>query len=307
MKQQIKFVLGAIISLTGSYMVWRELREVRAAKPFWAIAHKPGTALITGASSGMGSVFARRLAKKGYDLILVARREERLSVLADELRHRYPTRSDILVADLATEAGVNQVIKKIAKVDRLSLLINNAGFGTTGLLAETDPISQRDMVRVHIEASIQLVRAALPNMLNEGYGGIINVSSVAAFFRPAGSANYCASKAYLNAFSQALHDELRGTGVHVQALCPGFTYTEFHETPEFHDFSRTQIPDILWMTAEQVVDISLAALGHTQVIVIPGFINRLVVLFSKTGIGPIIEMVARRLIRPTGKANDEPN
>ncbi|MEM7031137.1 MAG: SDR family oxidoreductase [Chloroflexota bacterium] len=304
MKNLVRFMMGAFIGLIGGYFLWRELREVRASKPFWAIVHKPGTALITGASSGIGAVFARRLAKKGYDLILVARREERLQELASELSHRYPTRCDVLAADLSTSEGIEQVAQTISNVDRLSLLINNAGFGTTGLFAEIRGDRQRDMVRVHIEACVRLTHAALPNMIREGYGGIINVSSIAAYFRPLRGANYCASKAYLNAFSEALQAELRGTGVKIQALCPGFTYTEFHYTPEFTQADRPTLPEIFWTTAEEVVDYSLAALGHSRVIVIPGLINRAAILAARLGFGALITLITQRVLHSSATSSN---
>jgi short-subunit dehydrogenase len=229
-----------------------------------------GRALVTGASSGIGEVYARRLAAGGFDLTLVARREERLKALADELTAAHGIQADVVAADLSKNKGVVKVTDYIEAHPDLTLLINNAGFGKRGKFIEADLEGQLDMVRVHIIATVTLARAALPGMIQRGRGAIINVSSVAAFFPSAGGATYSASKVYLNNFSEALSAELEGTGVKVQALCPGFTYTEFHDTPEYSDFDRKEIPGALWMPAEEVVDESLAALSGDKVIVIPG-------------------------------------
>lgn len=236
---------------------------------------QPGTALITGASSGIGAAFARRLAAEGYDLVLVARREARLAALAAELQQRYPIRAEVLAADLAKPTDVERVEQRLAALSELSLLINNAGFGTAGFFSQSDLARELDMIQVHLTTSLRLSRAALPGLIARRRGAIINVSSSAAFFPTPGAATYCASKSYLNVFSEALQAELAGTGVRVQALCPGFTYTEFHDTPEYKDFDRARIPKFLWMTAEAVVSASLQALGQGQVICIPGWHYRL--------------------------------
>jgi len=297
MKQNPFFRLGFTISLLGGFLLWHKLRPVRAAAPFWMKQRKPGTALITGASSGLGAAFARRLAAKGYDLMLVARRKDKLTVLANELKHRYPTRTDFLIADLAKAADVERLEKQIAESDSLSLLINNAGFGTQGPFAETDLDKQLDMIHVHLNASIRLCHAALPGMIDRSYGAIINVSSTGAFFETPGRANYCATKAYLTVFSQALQRELNGSGVYIQALCPGLMYTEFHDTVEYANFSRSQIPAYLWMPVDAVITESLNALGHNQVILVPGIQNRLIVLLAQSSLGPIMQEVAQHLMK----------
>jgi short-subunit dehydrogenase len=243
--------------------LWRGAMSDRELPPI-------GRALITGASSGIGEMYARRLAAGGFDLALVARREDRLKALADELTAAHGIQADVVAADLSKNKGVAQVTEHIEAHPDLTLLINNAGFGKRGKFVEADLEDQLDMVRVHIIATVKLTRAALPGMIQQGRGAIINVSSVAAFFPSAGGATYSASKVYLNNFSEALSAELDGTGVKVQALCPGFTYTEFHDTPEYSDFDRQEIPGALWMPAEDVVDESLAALSGDKVIVIPG-------------------------------------
>lgn len=266
----------------GSSLALRRRRAMKKSplvRP--GMRNTPCTALITGASSGIGAAFARQLAAQGYHLILVARREERLADLATHLQEQYPITAEVLVADLSQPADIERVEKRIASLGHLDLLINNAGFGTPGRFAELDLARQIDMIHVHVLASVRLTHAALPGMLGQRRGGIINVSSVAAFVGLPGSATYAATKAYLNIFSEALQAELNGTGIYIQALCPGFTHTGFHFTPEHAGFYPSQIPEFLWMSAEDVVTQSLEALGRGSVIFIPGFKNRLLAAIAR--------------------------
>lgn len=245
---------------------WRAFRRATADQ----VLLPRGRALITGASSGIGEAYARRLAAQGFDLTLVARRAERLASLAAELSAAHGIAAEALPADLADEGDIARVASYIEERSDLVLLINNAGFGTRGNFTEVELASQLDMVRVHVIATMTLCRAALPGMMARGSGAIINVSSIAAFFPSGGGATYTATKAYLNNFSEALAAEVDGTGVRVQALCPGFTYSGFHDTAEYTGFDRRQVPDALWLSPEQVVAESLAALTGSRVIVVPG-------------------------------------
>jgi short-subunit dehydrogenase len=256
---------------------------------------KPAKALITGASSGIGAEFARRLAARGTDLVLVARREDRLVALAGELRERFGIRAETLRADLSDPAGIADVEARIAATGGLDLLINNAGFGTAGKFAEIEPGKPLEMIDVHLTATVRLTRAALPGMIARHRGAVINVSSLAAFFPMPGSAVYAASKSFLNVFSESLALELRGAGVRVQALCPGFTYTEFHDTAEFARFQRSQVPKWLWMTASDVVSASLEALGRDKVIVLPGWRNRAIGALGRTGLASAVLKIYLRL------------
>jgi short-subunit dehydrogenase len=153
------------------------------------------------------------------------------------------------------------------------------------------------MIRVHVIATVTLTRAALPQMIGRGQGAIINVSSIAAFFPSGGGATYTATKAYLNNFSEALAGELDGTGVRVQALCPGFTYSEFHDTAEYEGFDRKQVPGTLWMSADAVVSESLAALDGGRVIVIPGRRYRGIVAAANSPLRGAIRRAARAIRR----------
>jgi len=246
------------------------------------------TALITGASSGIGAAFARRLAADGCGIVLVARRREKMQALAEELAKKHSVTTEILVADLSKPDEVEQVAERIRALPSLDVLINNAGFGTTGFFADVNAAKHLDMINVHVIASVRLTHAALPGMIARKRGSMINVSSGAAFLAMPNAVTYCATKMYLVTFAEALAKELANTGVRVQTLCPGFTYTEFHDTPEFAKFNRADIAKGLWMTAEDVVKESLAALDANRVVLIPGRRNRFLIGLQRSPIGPLL-------------------
>jgi uncharacterized protein len=226
---------------------------------------------ITGASSGIGAAFARKLAA-GHDLLLIARRKERLDALQDELSRAYGTKSETIQADLSMDKDMEAVAQRIENETRLSLLINNAGFGTKGRFWEANLESQERMHRLHVLATVRLTHAALRNMVPRDFGGIINVASVAAFVRSSGSTSYSATKSWMAAFTEGLYLELKSvrSNVAVQALCPGFTYSEFHEVV---GITREQMMSNskFWLPAEAVVEASLAGLGRRKLIVVPGW------------------------------------
>ena len=259
----------------------------------------PATAVITGASSGLGAAFARQFAARGHALVLIARREERLQALAVELHRRHGVDVEILVADLARPEGIARVQGRLAADGAVDVLVNNAGFGTVGPFAESNLERQLDMISVHVTATTQLTRAVLPGMIARGRGAVINVSSIAASLPAPGNATYAATKAYVKVFSQGLATELQSTGVRVQALCPGFTRTEFHSTPEYRALEmRSRVPKRLWMDPDEVVAASLDALARGQVVLVPGLSNRLVVALGQGGPGArAMRAVARRLRR----------
>lgn len=260
--------------------------------------HSPASksAVITGASSGIGAAFARRLAAEAYDLVLIARRQERLASLAADVRQRFQVHVEILVGDLSNPDDVARVEQHIARLDTLELLINNAGFGVPGPFAVVPSDTHLAMIEVHVLASVRFCRAALPGMIARGHGAIINLSSIGAFIPNPGDATYCATKAYLSVFSEALQAEVRGAGVRVQALCPGFTATAFHDTPAYAGYDiPSRIPRALWMSADAVVAESLAALKKRRVICVPGFKNRVLVALGRFGLTPLLlHWIARR-------------
>lgn len=235
-------------------------------------------ALVTGASAGLGAEFCRQLALRCDVIIAVARRKERLVALASELAGA--VEMHCLEADLCSVEGVATTMESMRQQGPVDYLINNAGFGTFGNFAVSSIESQRAMVNLHIDTSITLCRAAIPFMRERGGGTIINVSSLGAFVPGKGMAVYGASKAFLNYYSVALQDELAGSGIAVQALCPGFTHTEFHDQMVEEGFDPKRIPPQMWMTARAVVEVSLAALGSGQVLVVPGEDNLNVARFG---------------------------
>jgi short-subunit dehydrogenase len=262
-------------------------------------------AIITGASSGIGAVFARRLAAKGYNLLLVARREDRLRSLAEELNSFYHIQAEAFPADLTVDADRDRLAARILAAADLSLLVNNAGFGTMGYFYESEIGAQEKMHRLHILTVMSLTHAALANLVPRAQAGtgVINVSSVAAFGTSPRSVTYSASKTWINAFTQGLAMELgaRNSPVKVQALCPGFTLSEFHDVMPT---DRSAIPRSLWLTADFVVEQSLRGFERGQVFVVPHWRYKAIVAFMKITPEALMRRVsiamARRYKKPSG-------
>jgi short-subunit dehydrogenase len=219
------------------------------------------TALITGATAGIGAAFSRRLAADGYSLVLVARDEARLAGCAAALREKYRIDVEVLVADLATDEGLAAVEDRVRDVD---LLVNNAGFGNLGKFLDVPVEDELRMLRVHCEAVLRLTYAAVPGMIERGGGEIVNVASVAAFFT---RGTYSASKAWVVSFSQGVVADLRSKPVRLLALCPGFVHTEFHERA---GMDVSGIPEALWLDADRVVSDALRDLRKGLSICVPG-------------------------------------
>jgi uncharacterized protein len=246
-------------------------------------------ALITGPTSGIGAGYARRYASDGYDLVLVARDVDRLKKLAAELGGR-AAGIEVLPADLADPADRDTVAERLAAGVRV--LVNNAGFGTSGEFWATDPALLQAQLDVNVTAVMHLTRAALPAMLDAGAGTVINVASVAGLVPGRGS-TYSASKAWVISFSEGLAVALQGTGVGVHAVCPGYVHTEFHARAGI-DMAR--LPSFLWLEVDEVVAKSLADIAAGKVISVPGVQYKAVVTAGRM----IPRGLARAAVRRVG-------
>jgi len=225
-------------------------------------------ALITGASAGLGAEFARQLARRGTRLVLVARREDRLRALADEVGN-----ARVIAMDLSAHDAAERLVADLdAAGDEVELLINNAGFGQIGRFASLDAKRQREMIDLNIGTLTDLCRAIAPRMIERNSGGILNIASTAAFQPGPNMAVYFATKAYVLSFTEALHEELKPQGVHVSALCPGPTRTEFGDVA---GFGGNGMFDQVAMEAPAVVAAGQAGLASNKAVVVPGFINKI--------------------------------
>jgi hypothetical protein len=234
-----------------------------------------GTALITGASSGIGEAFAQQLAFWGNDLIIVARREERLNQLAARLSSKHDVKVDVMLADLTKDNDIERVVQTIQARDDLTMLVNNAGFNVPGRVADIPIEKVLAITKLHIDTTIRLCHAALPNMRKRQSGVIINVASIGGFLPMPSTTTYNATKAFLISFSDALAYEEAGNGITVQALCPGFTRTEIFEIDGYDERYTALVPDFMWMSSDEVVNISLAALAQKRHLVTPGIIYQM--------------------------------
>ena len=233
------------------------------------------TALVTGASSGIGAEIARELARRGHGLTLVARRAERLEELRDELTDR-GVRIEVVPADLSDRADRQRLVNEVESSGlELHILVNNAGLSTTGPVAEADPDAEMNMVEVDVMAVTDLCTRLLPGMVERGRGRILNVASTAGFQPLPGQAGYGACKAFVLSYTRSLHGELHGTGVSATALCPGPVRTEFADVAGFDEgAAEGSLPEFVWESAESVARAGLDALGKGHPVVIPGIANR---------------------------------
>ena len=235
-----------------------------------------GKAFITGASSGIGLSYAKQLAQQGFNLILLARRKDRLITIASELESQNSIRCEIIQADLSEIGDIKKTVDHIRQIDDLDVLVNNAGFATLGYFADVPIEKSLGMLNVHLTATIQFTHAAIEGMLKRKRGAIINVSSMGSFVLIPGNVVYSATKSFLNTFSENLKLEMQDMDIRIQALCPGLTHTEFHEVGDLKNYDRKAIPDSMWMSPDKVVSLSLRTLGKSKkIIFIPGWKKRL--------------------------------
>ena len=240
-------------------------------------------ALVTGASAGIGAAFARVLASHGYDVALTARRAERLEALADELRLRYGVQTLTVAADLARPEAAGQILDHLAAHGRMvDALINNAGYGLSGGYGDTAWDDQAAFIQVMVTAPCELAHRVLGGMVERRFGRIVNVASLAGLIPGSpGASLYGASKAFLIKFTQSLHGEVAHEGVHVSALCPGMTYSEFHDVNGSREAMKAAIPPWMWMSADAVVEAGYAAMEANRAICVPGAPNKIAAGLAK--------------------------
>ncbi|HVE98593.1 MAG TPA: SDR family oxidoreductase [Mycobacteriales bacterium] len=249
-------------------------------------------ALITGASSGIGAEFARQLAARGLDLVLVARDEARLSALAAELREEHGVTAEVMPADLVDDTQRRVVEQRLrAGVD---FLVNNAGFGNHGDFVDLDIEAEDAEVRLNVLAVVRLTHAALAPMIDRGKGAVVNVSSVAGLVPGLPNPTYGASKAFVTSFSESLHEQMRPHGVRVMALCPGYTHTEFHARAGIDTSSS---PDLLWLDVEDVVRAALKDLAAGRAVSVPGAVYKAITVLTRLAPRSLARRTAGRLRR----------
>ncbi|MBT8350173.1 MAG: SDR family oxidoreductase [Deltaproteobacteria bacterium] len=253
------------------------------------------TACITGATSGIGAAFAKKFAQQGYDLIITGRRKEEIDFLSRTLSKESKINVEVMIAELSDDKCLDLLVEKIKNIKNLTILVNNAGFTKENFFHKEDFSTYEVMSKVHNFAVIKLCHIVLPNMISNGNGTIINVSSLGAFAPLPINAVYSASKSFINFFTESIHLELKGTGVKVQALCPGMTKTDFHEklgydkNTYYKDKGRRKA-----MTPEEVVNISLQNLEKDKVFCIPGRHNQISCF--------LLKMLPRKIIHKMGSS-----
>ncbi len=259
------------------------------------MAQAPFThALVTGASSGIGESVAHKLGKAGVGMVLVARRKDRLEAIAAQ----YPN-VEVLVADLTTQSGLDAVISRLQSdsLPLIDLVVNNAGFGTSGAFVEADPQRLSNEISLNVNALTRISHEAIRQMQPRGRGFLLNVSSIASFQPGPELAVYAATKAFVTSLTEALHEELRGSGIRVTALCPGLTRTEFQSVSNTSGLEST-FPDFAWMSADDVARDGLRAVADGKAICVPGLVNKslaTVSTFTPRGLARRIAGLATRL------------
>lgn len=228
--------------------------------------HSNGVALVTGASAGIGAVYADRLAKRGHDLILVARDVAKLTAVADHIRATTGRKVELLPADLSVKEDVLRVEKRLQSDEGITLLVNNAGVGATQSLVDSDVDRLDEMIRINVTALTRLTRAVAPAMIRRGQGAIINIASIVALAPERLNGTYGGSKAFVLAFTQSLHSELSPHGIQVQAVLPGATSTNFWA---LSGRPVELLPSAIVMSAEDMVDASLVGFDHKELVTIP--------------------------------------
>ena len=254
-----------------------------------------GAALVTGASAGIGAAIARELAGRGHDLILVARREQRLRSLAEELSSEHAVTAEVIAADLSQADERERLHSGIAERGRwVEVLVNNAGFGSRGRFVDSDTARMVEMVEVNVAAVVDLSGRFLPGMANRGRGAVINIASAASFQPIPGTAVYAASKAFVLSFSEAIRTEMRGTGVTITAVCPGPVETEFTEAAGMSGV-EDETPGAFWTSAEDVARHAVEGAAADKRVVVPGAIYKASTLLGQHSPRALLLPIAERI------------
>ncbi len=254
------------------------------------------TALVTGASSGIGADIARQLAERGHGVTLVARREDRLTALAQAIDSKLHVRTDVVGCDLSDASARDALVAEVtARGLDVSVLVNNAGFGSAGPFQELDLDGELRMVRTNVEAVVHLCGEYVRGMVARGEGAVLNVASVAGFQPLPRQGTYSASKAFVLSFTEVLSSDLKGTGVTATALCPGPVRTDFTEQHPGFDFSS---PDFVWMSAEDCAKAGVKGLERGKRVVVPGVANRISTLAGQHAPRSVLLAAARRFYPP---------
>ena len=253
------------------------------------------TALVTGASSGIGEAFARELAARGHDLVLVARRAERLEAESARLAAAHGVEVEVLSADLATPDGIAVVAARLAdRSQPVDLLVNNAGVGTAGSFWELPVDDEVAMIHLNVVALVQLTHAALGPMIERNSGGVINVSSLGAYQPVPFNATYGATKAFVSSFTNAVVEELRGTNVRLMVVAPGYTRTEFQDA----SFEPRALPGFVWQSADTVAATAMRAFDRGRAVCITGAVNVVAAAASSVMPASVMRRVSGALTRP---------
>jgi len=247
-------------------------------------------AAITGATGGLGRQFCWQLAEQGFDLLIIDREQQALDTLGAEITSKHEVGVDVRCVNLVDEAAVKVLAQHLKSLTDLSLLVNNAGFGQSKYFVDIDIENHIAMVNLHVHTPVRLCHAVLPGMIERDRGAIINVASLSAWTPCAGIVQYSATKQFLVAFTEAVNEELKGTQVTIQALCPAFVKTAFFDTQVMDTFNEKQVPKWLWTTPDEVVRYSLKRLH--QVVVIPGLACRILGRLMRM---PAAQPIVRRL------------
>lgn len=258
------------------------------------------TALITGASSGIGEAIARILAERGHGVTLVARREERLRTLATELHDEHGVRAEAVGVDLGKRGGRAELHERVVALGlEVEILVNNAGFGGSGNVHRSDPDLLAQMVRLNCEALVELQARYTPAMAERGGGVVINIASTAAFQPIPGTATYAGTKAFVLALSEATHSELSGKGVTVTAVCPGPVKTEFAESAGLGD-ANERLPGFIWTDVDDVAREAVEGADRGNRVVVPGVMNRAGALLGQHSPRALLLPLAKRAWRQAG-------